>query len=749
MSVTRRQFLQQIGVALATWGVSETVLWTLRDRYQQVLAAPTRRKLALLIGINQYPFNAMLEGCVTDVELQRELLIYRFGFQPSDVLTLTDAQATRAAVETAFVEHLIQPAKAGDVVVVHFSGFGSTVAGDATSALRPSLVMADGAPTGDAPQVNDWLLETLGLLLRSLKTDQVTTLLDTSYTYPGQPLQGNLRVRAYPNPSTATPNDAELDLQATLLSQLKLSRDRQAALSPFEALPGTVLAATGLNQVATEVRWNHFSAGLFTQRLTQSLWHATPASTITICLHQVAQEVGAIVSQQQPTLQGQALGAKRSDDQLAPYFLPLAAGADGAIAALEDDGTTVQLWLGGLPAALLEQYGVNSLLTVVLPEADPPVTLQIVSRDSFTAKAKVCCGAESPPASVTSLAVGQFVREAVRVLPRHVGLTVALDGSLERIERVDAISAFTAVPRVSLAIAGEQPADFLFSKVQAPPTQVAALPSAALTSLAATPATISYGLFSPGRDALLSTTGEGGEAIKVAVKRLVPKLQTLLATKLLNLSINDQASQLAIRAQLEQITPQAQLLATQVTPQTTRPAAYAKAQPRSAPNVQLPLGSRIRFRVENQDTYSLYFLAIALDTASNLLWLQVPTLEPEPTAAETATSSTAIAPDTARILPASVAGAEWQIQGTSGLADTYLILSRTPFSQTLTTLLNQQRTGSSAIAGTVITNPLEVVQSILQDLHQATTQPSLAPLPDAYALDVNNWATLRFTYQVG
>jgi hypothetical protein len=78
--------------------------------------------------VNQYQtvrnapeyFWGNLAGCVTDVELQRDLLINRYGFQPADIVTLTDGQATRANIETAFLEHLVKQAQAGDVVIFHF-----------------------------------------------------------------------------------------------------------------------------------------------------------------------------------------------------------------------------------------------------------------------------------------------------------------------------------------------------------------------------------------------------------------------------------------------------------------------------------------------------------------------------------------------------------------------------------------------------------------------------------------------------
>ncbi|MBF2028028.1 MAG: caspase family protein [Oscillatoriales cyanobacterium C42_A2020_001] len=750
MGLTRRNFLQQSGLALAAWGASTTGLWTLGDRYQQALALPAARKLALLIGINQYPFGTGLEGCVTDVELQRELLIHRFGFQPTDVLTLTDWQATREAVETAFVEHLIQQAKAGDVVVVHFSGFGSTLT-SAPETLRTSLVMADAVQTGEAPVVNDLLDETLWLLLRSLKTDRVTTILDTSYVYPGSPLQGNLRVRSYPNPSTAQPSPAELAFQATLLTQLRLDREKLAVQRKNRPLPGLVLTAAAPTQVATEVRWNRFTAGLFTESLTQAVWQASQATSISVCFERAAQQVEQIANQQ-PQLSGQ----RSQESVLSSYFSPgLSAGAVGAIAAVDDINQTVQLWLGGLPAPLLDQYGVNSLVQVLSHDPNPaiaPTRLQILSREGVTAKAKVFGESPLAEANLPPLQVGQLVQESVRVLPRNIGLTVALNSSLERIERVDAVSAFTAVPHISSAIAGEQPADYVFSKTPSPPTQLASLPTNSLQGLTtdATASGTSYGLFSPGHDAILSTTGEGGEAIKVAVRRLVPKLQSLLATKLLNLTVNDQTSRLEVRANLELLAPQTQILSWQETgPVAAAPTPATTVANQNLMPLQIPIGRHIRYQVENKGQHPIYPLAISLDSSKNLLWLMVPAVPTDGALAPgTESGGAAIAAQTASTIPGAATGADWQIQGPTGLAETYLIFSRAPFNQTVALLTSQQRTNSSAIAGTTLTNPLDVVQAIMQDLHQAAELPTVLNQPDTYALNVNAWATLRFVYQI-
>ena len=137
--------MQRAGWTLAALGLIEAGWLRLGDRYYQALAQPGSRKLGLLIGINQYQKNPALAGCLTDVELQRELLIHRFGFHPSDILTLTDEQASREQIETAFLKHLTEQAQPGDVVVFHFSGYGRRVKLETSpEAVLNSLVPVDG-----------------------------------------------------------------------------------------------------------------------------------------------------------------------------------------------------------------------------------------------------------------------------------------------------------------------------------------------------------------------------------------------------------------------------------------------------------------------------------------------------------------------------------------------------------------------------------------------------------------------------
>ncbi len=68
MGLKRREFLQRASLALGALGINEAGWWRLQSRYSEALAQTTGRKLAFLVGINEYP-DAPLSGCITDVEM--------------------------------------------------------------------------------------------------------------------------------------------------------------------------------------------------------------------------------------------------------------------------------------------------------------------------------------------------------------------------------------------------------------------------------------------------------------------------------------------------------------------------------------------------------------------------------------------------------------------------------------------------------------------------------------------------------
>ncbi len=100
--------------------------------------AATRR--ALLIGINSYsagPGSSAgaggrgvwtdLNGAVNDIHTLKEILMANYGFPRQNIQVLTDKQATRDAILSAYRRSLIDPVQPGDVCVFYYAGHGSQV----------------------------------------------------------------------------------------------------------------------------------------------------------------------------------------------------------------------------------------------------------------------------------------------------------------------------------------------------------------------------------------------------------------------------------------------------------------------------------------------------------------------------------------------------------------------------------------------------------------------------------------------
>ncbi|MBO9999728.1 MAG: caspase family protein [Cyanobacteria bacterium SID2] len=736
----RRGFLQQAAWLVAATGTIDMGLSLAGNRASEVLAQNAPRKLALLVGIDRYPETALgstgeLFGCATDVQLQQTLLVRRFGFAPEDVLVLTNEQATRAAIESAFQTHLIDRASASDVVLFHFSGYGSQVqiAPDSEQ-VDNSLVTAD-ATDPDLP------LETLWLLLRSLPTQKVVTVLDTSYTYPGMPLQGNLRIRSRPSPTVARLSDAERDVQAQL--HQKISTDRR--------VPGLVLTAAAPHQVATETTWQGFAAGLFSYALTQHLWWATTDTSLRTTLQRASESIAMVAgSEQYPQLcVGTASGCSPIERETNPSpLMPklTAVGADGAIVALDASTASVRLWLGGLPVSVLDRYGIDAVFSVVSGLGAPvrePLKLQIRSRDGLTAKAQLI---DEPNADFAQLEPGQLIRESTRVLPRHLNLTVALDPRLERIERVDATSAFSAIRDVSSVLAGEQPADCLFGRIRR-----ATLAHQTLAEAMPVPSDRgSYGLFTIGRELIPNSLSDNDEAIKKSVQRLVPQLYALLAGKLVALTENSGSSQLAVRGTLEVFEDDAQTSSAVQTLQkqtlrSRRPSEMRMVDGTTEGVLDLSGGNRIRYRLENFDDRPLYYLLFGLDSSGRAI--SFATFESVEGETSIELQQEALMPGESVTLPSSNT---WEVIRPMGLARMQLVCSDRPFSQTLKLLADRTRSTRASHALRILDNPLEIARAILQDLHEASLRnwPNDDLPTDSYVLDTRVWATLDFVCRI-
>ncbi|GGN01247.1 hypothetical protein GCM10009721_30590 [Terrabacter tumescens] len=123
-------------------------------------------KRALLIGVNEYAIpGANLRGCVNDVNDVAAALTELYGFAESDITTLLDGAATKAAM-TGAISDLVDSAGPGDVLYLHYSGHGSNVPdtnGDETTDGRDEILCPHDLDWND-PLTDDWLRTTIDRL---------------------------------------------------------------------------------------------------------------------------------------------------------------------------------------------------------------------------------------------------------------------------------------------------------------------------------------------------------------------------------------------------------------------------------------------------------------------------------------------------------------------------------------------------------------------------------------------------------
>ena len=757
MGLDRRTFLQQAGLALFTWGAAEvgldslsknnSRLATLVKNYQQTLAQPTNRKLALLIGINRYPHQEHLDGCLTDLELQQELLIHRFGFNPSDILTLSDRQATRVNIETAFVEHLGQ-AQADDVVVFHFSGYGGQIKMPLSSKIATaevksaveyrlidSLVPADGiVQTKNLAVSNSILQDTLLVLAQSLSTTKCTFVLDTSFNLSPRAKHSNFKIR-----SAAAIADSPSSSELAFLEQLR-SELAGKGLKPSKrllSLPGIVLSASSKNQVAVERQWDDFSAGLFTHALTQHLWQITPSTKIQVALAQTAASVEQVMGrQQQPTLNSPEKSA-------IAYYLAMAdvPHATGVITKVGKSNNNIEVKLLGLPANILNVYGVDSGLNSIASG----LQLQIKSRDGLSAKVQILAN----DSNNSSLQVGDFVRESWRILKRDLGLTLGLDDELQRIERVDATSALANIKAVDSAVViREQNADCLLGKVYSQPSQAEEIENKSF----------SYGLYTAGGILIAKTTGANDEAVKVAIERLQPHLNNVLAAKWLELTNNEFSSELKVDVTLTSGEDSPTLVAQKATFASENKTLAKKTifeRKNTTPGITnnvpiLTKNSKIQISLNNSDRQDLYVLLLGVDANSNIFAFYTPA-KSQPTEAEPQLQDIAIAPGSSLTIPQAESSWKWKVSDTFGINTLYAVFSVKPFTKTLKALAAlQQNLKLNQKQVLNLVDPMAAIKCLMQDLHTASSVSTelVSHSDSVYALDVNSWATLSFVYEV-
>ncbi|ALF52418.1 peptidase C14, caspase catalytic subunit p20 [Nostoc piscinale CENA21] len=717
-NIKRRHFLQFSAATFAALGLSQWDIMQQGNNLGKVLAQNTGRKLALLVGINEYSEDdglSPLFGCVTDVRLQQELLIHRFGFKPQDILTLTDKQATRQGILTAFEEHLIKQAKPSDVVLFHFSGHGTRVKdpdSDAPDGLNSTFIPIDGKlPPNGRGSVNHIMGHTLFLLMSALKTENVTVVLDSCHSGGGK--RGNLRVRSVNGGTSLQPSPEELEYQRQWLKRLGLSPQEFIQKRRQAVAKGVVIASARSDQFAADAPFEGFHAGAFTYLLTQYLWQQTGNESVNSAIANIGRST-KILARENGNLQDPEfeLNLSRNKNNPPIYFIPIQAVPAEAVVT-QVKGNQVQLWLGGIDPQSLEAFTDNPLFSVVNPQGDEVALIKLESRQGLIGKGTlVNTGTRQP----LKLKPGALLQERIRSIPNNPTLKIGIDESLNNNNAQQAIKALKSLKRVEPQLLGKQAVQYILGQMTQPKYQE--LQKKGISQL---PEVGSFGIFLPSQDEIIPKSfGQAGESVTEAVKRLQPKFKSLLAARVVKQILgNINSSRINVAVSMN-VADSNELLAESfpvrgsISKQPKPPKAAIKLS--NSGLTQLAVGTKIAFKIQNNENQPIYVSILVIDAEGEMTVIFPNNWSATQNAALVEAQKTKLIPQTDDEFILAV-------DRPLGISEALIIASTTPLRNSLLALqkiasLRNVANRSTPIA--VTDEILDVTNNILDDLDAGT-----------------------------
>lgn len=757
--IKRRQFLQFASSVLATFGLSQLEIEQQAVRYAQVLAQNTPRKRALLVGINDYvningnQFSP-LEGAVNDTQIQKELLINLFGFQSDDIRILHDQEATRKNILQAFEEHLIKWAKPGDVVVFHYSGHGSQVA-------DPDKVFGDGRvstivpidsplPTGypnKGGKVSDITGHTLWLLMQAINTENVTFVLDSCFS--GGARKGIVTVRSRPGDQELLRiKDAKIQLLASnqeqeyqkqLMSRLNLSNSDFVKLRKQGVPKGVMLAAARRDQSAIDTRFADTPVGIFTYILTRYLWQQTGVESVNQVMVSTIATTQRILQEYFPTsgiVQQPEFNIKQgsnNDKQIVYFTNRKNTPAEAVVTKVQ--GNQIDLFLGGIDPRSLKAFGRGATFTVVDSQGREQGQVQIESRQQLKARGRLTQATTRGAA----IAAGTLLQERSRAIPSNLTLDIGLDPSLGQ-DTEQAKQALQAIKRIQPVPLSKQEVQYILGRItksyyqQLQKLKVKNLPQVG-----------SIALFSPAQDLIPGSAGIPTEKITDAVKRLQPKLKSLLAARLVKLTLNTSSSRLAVSAAMQRVDG-SQIVAESFTVrggEVKIPSRSRGTTPQTSNAEKLPPGTEVQFVVANNESRDLYISVLLISVDGELSVLS-PLLGNDDVAPVPAKQEILI-PDRSR-----GENYKFKIGKDPGIAEVLVIASTTPLTRAIQLLrtLAAEKPEGRGIPVNLDKEPTEAIASLLDDLDEGSRGRGASAIAGIRQIDTRQMAALSITFEV-
>ncbi len=395
-------------------------------------------------------------------------------------------------------------------------------------------------------------------------------------------------------------------------------------------------------------------------------------------------------------------------------------------------GNQVDLFLGGIDPRTLEAFGRGAILTLVDGEGKERGQVQIESRQELTAKGKLMQTRDN-------IASGTLLQERSRAIPSDLTLRIRLDASLGQ-EQAAAKQALQGIKSMEAVSSDETDIHYILGRVT--PAYYQQLQKLKVTPL---PEIGSLALFSLAADLIPGSAGISGESVTDGVRRLQAKLKSLLAARLVKLTLNATSARLSVAAAMETVDG-GQLVAESFTVRGAKSGSLSQTRGVRGltSNAQkIKQGTQVQFLVQNNELVPLY-ISVLLISVDGTLCVLSPLLGTG--------DNSPVTPGEKIQIPDPNRGElyKFKVEGETGIAEVLVITTTTPLTKAVELLRVLATERGDSLRGTPVdlTQPDEAIFSLLDDLDEGSRGGGTVSTSGVRQIDTRQMAAMSITFEI-